>query len=83
MLREVTASALLYRKAQASCPPQVGSACRTPMHAESLCRTSERYPGMVQDEVGIWIAPTGAKVAWFKDPEGNLLSISEHPEVAV
>ncbi len=38
----------------------------------------ERYPGMDQDESGIWISPSGAKVAWFKDPDGNTLSISEH-----
>ncbi len=31
-----------------------------------------------QDELGIWTAPTGAKVAWFKDPDGNVLSISQH-----
>jgi catechol 2,3-dioxygenase-like lactoylglutathione lyase family enzyme len=31
-----------------------------------------------QDELGIWTAPTGDKVAWFKDPEGNILSISQH-----
>jgi catechol 2,3-dioxygenase-like lactoylglutathione lyase family enzyme len=31
-----------------------------------------------QDELGIWIAPTGDKVAWFKDPDGNVLSISQH-----
>jgi catechol 2,3-dioxygenase-like lactoylglutathione lyase family enzyme len=31
-----------------------------------------------QDESGIWTAPTGDKVAWFKDPDGNLLSISQH-----
>jgi catechol 2,3-dioxygenase-like lactoylglutathione lyase family enzyme len=31
-----------------------------------------------QDELGIWTAPTGDKVAWFKDPDGNVLSISEH-----
>jgi len=43
----------------------------------------ERYPGMPQDELGIWTAPTGAKVAWFKDPDGNLLSVSEHPEVTL
>ena len=43
----------------------------------------ERYPGMPQDQLGIWTAPTGAKVAWFKDPDGNLLSISEHPEVTL
>jgi len=31
-----------------------------------------------QDEIGIWTAPTGDKVAWFKDPDGNILSVSEH-----
>jgi catechol 2,3-dioxygenase-like lactoylglutathione lyase family enzyme len=31
-----------------------------------------------QDELGIWIAPTGDKVAWFKDPDGNVLSVSQH-----
>jgi catechol 2,3-dioxygenase-like lactoylglutathione lyase family enzyme len=31
-----------------------------------------------QDELGIWIAPTGDKVAWFKDPDGNILSVSQH-----
>jgi len=40
----------------------------------------ERFEGMGQDELGIWTSPTGAKVAWFKDPDGNLLSLSEHPE---
>jgi len=41
----------------------------------------ERFEGMTQDELGIWTTPTGAKVAWFKDPDGNILSISEHPEL--
>lgn len=40
----------------------------------------ERYEWMKQDERGIWTAPTGARVAWFKDPDGNILSLSEHPE---
>ena len=40
----------------------------------------ERYPQMKQDDLGIWTAPGGAKVAWFKDPDGNILSLSEHPE---
>src|SRR5262245_5512848 len=31
-----------------------------------------------QDEQGIWTAPTGDKVAWFKDPDGNILSLSQH-----
>ena len=30
-----------------------------------------------QDELGIWTAPTGDKVAWFKDPDGNMLSVSQ------
>ena len=38
----------------------------------------ERFPGMEQDEQGIWRAPGGARVAWFKDPDGNVLSISFH-----
>ena len=40
----------------------------------------ERYGFMKQDELGIWTTPTGSKVAWFKDPDGNVLSLSEHPE---
>ena len=37
-----------------------------------------RYPGMAQDESGVWDAPSGARVAWFHDPSGNVLSISQH-----
>ncbi|MGB0033919.1 MAG: VOC family protein [Candidatus Acidiferrales bacterium] len=37
-----------------------------------------RFPGMPQDELGIWTAPDGDSVAWFKDPDGNVLSISQH-----
>ncbi len=40
----------------------------------------ERFPGLKQDELGAWTAPTGARVAWFRDPDGNILSLSEHPE---
>jgi catechol 2,3-dioxygenase-like lactoylglutathione lyase family enzyme len=36
------------------------------------------FPWMTQDEQGVWAAPDGTKVAWFKDPDGNLLSISQH-----
>jgi len=38
----------------------------------------ERFGFFQQDDLGIWIAPNGDKVAWFKDPDGNTLSISEH-----
>ena len=40
--------------------------------------TFERFSFFQQDKLGIWIAPTGDKVAWFKDPDGNILSVSEH-----
>lgn len=36
-----------------------------------------RYEGMEQDELGIWSAPSGAKVAWFEDPDGNTLSLTQ------
>jgi catechol 2,3-dioxygenase-like lactoylglutathione lyase family enzyme len=39
----------------------------------------ERYPFLEQDEQGVWLAPSGTRVAWFKDPDGNLLSISQSP----
>lgn len=31
-----------------------------------------------QDDLGIWTAPGGDQVAWFKDPDGNILSVSHH-----
>jgi catechol 2,3-dioxygenase-like lactoylglutathione lyase family enzyme len=37
----------------------------------------ERYRGMPQDELGIWTSPSGAKIAWFRDPDGNVLSLTE------
>lgn len=41
----------------------------------------ERYPFLEQDTYGIWNAPDGtARVAWFKDPDGNVLSISQHAQ---
>jgi catechol 2,3-dioxygenase-like lactoylglutathione lyase family enzyme len=38
----------------------------------------EKFGFFKQDDLGIWTAPTGDKVAWFKDPDGNILSISQH-----
>lgn len=39
----------------------------------------ERYAGLAQDEMGIWKSPSGALVAWFLDPDGNGLSLTEWP----
>jgi len=40
--------------------------------------TFERFGFFEQDALGIWTAPSGDKVAWFKDPDGNVLSVSQH-----
>jgi catechol 2,3-dioxygenase-like lactoylglutathione lyase family enzyme len=37
----------------------------------------ESYPFLQQNALGIWVAPSSAKVAWLKDPDGNLLSLTE------
>ncbi|HSS40693.1 MAG TPA: VOC family protein [Polyangia bacterium] len=47
---------------------------------EGLARAGvvfQRYPGMDQDPRGIWHSPSGARIAWFKDPDGNTLSLSQ------
>jgi catechol 2,3-dioxygenase-like lactoylglutathione lyase family enzyme len=37
----------------------------------------EHYRGLDQDERGVWRSPTGARIAWFRDPDGNTLSITQ------
>jgi catechol 2,3-dioxygenase-like lactoylglutathione lyase family enzyme len=39
----------------------------------------EHFGMPTQDAEGIWTAPGGAKVAWFKDPDGNILSLTQFP----
>jgi len=36
-----------------------------------------RYPWVEQDDDGVWAAPGGARVAWFADPDGNVLSFTQ------
>jgi catechol 2,3-dioxygenase-like lactoylglutathione lyase family enzyme len=36
-----------------------------------------RFEGLEQDELGVWTSPGGARVAWFKDPDANLLSLTQ------
>ena len=38
---------------------------------------TERFPAMDHDELGVWTTPSGDLVAWFKDPDGNVLSITQ------
>lgn len=36
-----------------------------------------RFDGLEQDHLGVWTAPDGSRVAWFRDPDGNVLSFTE------
>jgi catechol 2,3-dioxygenase-like lactoylglutathione lyase family enzyme len=38
---------------------------------------AERFEGLGQDDAGVWTGPDGARLAWFRDPDGNLLSMVE------
>lgn len=38
----------------------------------------QRFPGMEQDADGIWTSPSQARIAWFTDPEGNVLSLTQY-----
>lgn len=40
----------------------------------------ELFDGLQQDEWGVWTSPSGARVAWFKDPDGNILSLTQFAE---
>ena len=53
----------------------IGSAAR---RLEQKGVRFERYPNMTLDAQGICTFPNGDKVAWFKDPDGNVLSLSQH-----
>ena len=44
--------------------------------------TFERFEGFAQDNLGIWTSPVGANVAWFKDPDGNTLSLTQFDSAA-
>lgn len=46
------------------------------MAAQGVTFKKYGFPG--QDDSGVWTAPDGAKVAWIEDPDGNVLSLSEH-----
>ncbi len=56
---------------------QVNDATATARALANAGVRPERYPHVPQDEDGIWAAPGGAKIAWFRDPDGNILSIAQ------
>jgi catechol 2,3-dioxygenase-like lactoylglutathione lyase family enzyme len=44
---------------------------------ESVGVVFARYDGMAQDAEGVWTSPNGDRIAWFTDPDGNVLSLTE------
>ncbi len=56
---------------------QVSDATATARALANAGVKPERYPHVEQDDDGIWTAPGGAKIAWFRDPDGNILSIAQ------
>lgn len=50
---------------------------RTVRHLRAAGVVFQRYAGMDQDDDGIWPAPSGAFVAWFQDPDGHTLSLTQ------
>ena len=41
--------------------------------------TFSRFEGMNQDADCVWHSPSGALVAWFQDPDGHVLSLTQYP----
>ncbi len=54
--------------------PDIAMAART-LAAQGIA--FERYEFLEQDKDGVWTAPGGSKVAWFRDPDGNVLSLTQ------
>jgi len=50
---------------------------QTVQHLRAAGVAFQRYEGMKQDDDGIWQAPSGALVAWFRDPDGHVLSLTQ------
>jgi catechol 2,3-dioxygenase-like lactoylglutathione lyase family enzyme len=46
-------------------------------HLESRGVAFARYDGMGQDDQGVWTTPDGDRIAWFTDPDGNVLSLTQ------
>lgn len=76
MLR-VTAVAEVARPGYTVLGWRVTDIGETVARLESLGVTFARYDGMGQDSQGVWTTPNGDRIAWFTDPDGNVLSLTE------
>ena len=76
MLR-VTAVAQVARPGYTVLGWSVTDIAETITELESRGVAFARYDGMEQDAQGIWTTPNGDRIAWFADPDGNVLSLTE------
>jgi catechol 2,3-dioxygenase-like lactoylglutathione lyase family enzyme len=56
---------------------RVDDISETVTRLDSLGIESARYDGMEQDAQGVWTTPNGDRIAWFTDPDGNILSLTQ------
>jgi catechol 2,3-dioxygenase-like lactoylglutathione lyase family enzyme len=56
---------------------RVNDISETVSRLDSLGVEPVRYDGMEQDDQGVWTTPNGDRVAWFTDPDGNVLSLTQ------
>lgn len=56
---------------------RVDDISETVTRLDSLGIESARYNGMEQDAQGVWTTPNGDRIAWFTDPDGNILSLTQ------
>ena len=56
---------------------RVSDVSATVARLESVGVVCTRYEGMEQDQHGVWTTPHGDRVAWFTDPDGNVLSLTQ------
>ena len=56
---------------------RVTNISETAARLESRGVVFARYDGMEQDAQGVWTTPSGDRIAWFTDPDGNVLSLTQ------
>lgn len=56
---------------------EVENIAETVRHLTGRGVSFQKFENMPQDELGIWTSPGNAQVAWFKDPDGNTLSLTQ------
>lgn len=76
MLR-ITAVAVVAHPGYTVLGWRVTDIIQTVTRLESMGVAFARYDGMEQDTHGVWTTPNGDRIAWFTDPDGNVLSLTE------